>query len=155
MIRMNRRDLVTALAALAAAPALAESQPVPNPADPVLGSPRVFVYDDLPVKHNPNGSDARPIAQGTLPTGEYLSMHESVIPVGATPNPLHQHRPTDIMYVREGTIAFEHDGKSEHVGPGGIVFAASMTAHTIRNVGSVPAKYFVIGISHEAPKQLA
>ena len=78
----------------------------------------------------------------------------TTIPVGAIPNPPHQHRPSDFMFVREGTIAFEHDGKSEHAGPGSIILAASQTNHTIRNVGEVPARYFVISIGRETAKQL-
>ena len=150
---MNRRDLITSLSALALAPA-AESQPLPNPSDPILGTPRVFLYEDLPTRKNPNGSESRQVTQGTFLTGEYVSIHESTIPVGATPNPLHQHRPSDILLIREGTVAFEHDGKSEKVGPGGVILATSMTAHTIRNIGNIPARYFVIGVSHESPKQL-
>jgi mannose-6-phosphate isomerase-like protein (cupin superfamily) len=152
MSPLNRRDLLASLAALAVAPA-AESQPTPT--EPVLGAPRVFLHEDLPVKKNPNGSESRQVINGTFLTGEYVSIHESTIPVGATPNPPHQHRPSDILLVREGTLAFEHDGKAEKVGPGGVILATSMTSHTVRNIGDVPARYFVIGVSHEAAKQLA
>ena len=151
MTPLNRRDLLAALTALTLSPR-AQSQITPT--DPILSSPRVFLHEDLPVKQNPNGSESRPVTHGATLTGEYIEIHESTIPVGATPNPLHQHRPTDILLVREGTVAFEHDGKSEHVGPGGVILATSMTAHTIRNVGTIPARYFVIGVSRESPKQL-
>ena len=69
---------------------------------------------------------------------------------GGVPNTPHKHRQSDIILIREGTVAFEHDGKSEHVGPGGVIFVASQTMHTLRNVGDVEAKYFVVIISRES-----
>jgi mannose-6-phosphate isomerase-like protein (cupin superfamily) len=146
MSDLSRRDLVIALSALAAAP-LAEAQAVAvPPGTPALDKPRVFLHA--------NGSETRAVLHGTLPTGEAVEIHETTIPPGATPNPPHQHRPSDFMFVREGTVAFEHDGKSEHAGPGSVIFAASQTNHTLRNVGEVPARYFVISIGREATKQL-
>jgi quercetin dioxygenase-like cupin family protein len=54
------------------------------------------------------------------------------------------------MLIREGQMEFENDGKAEAVGPGGVIFAASNTMHGLKNVGEMPANYFVIAIGREA-----
>jgi mannose-6-phosphate isomerase-like protein (cupin superfamily) len=54
--------------------------------------------------------------------------------------------------VQEGTVAFEHDGKSEKVGPGGVIYVAFGTMHRVRNVGDGPAKYFVVQIGGDTKK---
>ena len=63
-----------------------------------------------------------------------------------TPNPLHTIQHSEVMVVIQGTIQFEHDGKSDKLGPGGVAFVAPGTLHTIKNVGDGPAKYCVVQI---------
>ena len=154
MSSLNRRDLVAALAAITAARATALGQDVIVAGATVLATSKVFDYEDLQVKRNSNRSETRPVLQGVLPTGEAIELHETLLAVGGTPSPPHQHRQTDIILVRKGTIAFEHDGKAEHAGPGAVIFVASETMHTVRNVGEEPAEYFVLVIGREAQKQL-
>ncbi len=151
---MNRRQLVAAASAFALTRP-AQPQTVLPSGEPVLDTPRIFPYDTLPVKKNGNLSETRPVLRGALVTGETIEIHESTMAPGGKPNPPHQHRPSDIILVREGTIAFEHDGKSEQVGPGGVIFVASETMHTLRNAGPGPAHYFVIVIGRESANQLA
>jgi oxalate decarboxylase/phosphoglucose isomerase-like protein (cupin superfamily) len=57
--------------------------------------------------------------------------------------------------VREGTLEFQHEdaaGKlvTETVGPGGVIYVAFGTKHTVRNAGTTPARYFVIAIGGDA-----
>ena len=56
------------------------------------------------------------------------------------------------MLIREGTVEFTANGKPEQVGPGGICFAASNEMHGLKNVGTIPANYFVIAIGNELAK---
>ncbi len=153
MTEINRRDLLVGLSALAVSPS-ADSQttqtaPPTLQGQTVLNTPQVFPYEDLPVKKNANGSETRPVLHGILATGEAIEVHCSTALPGGVPNTPHRHRQSDLILVREGTIAFEHDGKSEHVGAGGVIFVASQTTHTLRNVGEAEARYFVITISRE------
>jgi len=53
------------------------------------------------------------------------------------------------MLVREGTVEFIASDKSDQVGPGGVCYAASNTMHSLKNIGTVPANYFVIAIGTE------
>jgi quercetin dioxygenase-like cupin family protein len=117
---------------------------------PVLSTARVYSMDAITPRTMANGGQSWDVLKGVLPTGEKITLHESVQPVGAKPNPAHSINHSEVITVIEGTIAFEHDGKSERVGPGGVIFVAIGTMHAVRNVGTVPAKYAVLMIGGDA-----
>ncbi|MGI4757636.1 MAG: cupin domain-containing protein [Janthinobacterium lividum] len=93
-----------------------------------------------------NGGESRSIVRATLATGEAVSVHESTQIAGTTPNSPHTIQHSEFILMREGTLAFEHDGISEQAGPGSIIYVAYGTLHTVRNVGTVAATYTVIAI---------
>ena len=101
-----------------------------------------------------NGGESRDIAHGTLATGETVNLHQSMQVVGATPNPAHVIQHSEFILVREGELEFQHEvaGKmvSEKAGPGSVIYVAFGTMHTVKNVGSVPARYFVIAVGGDA-----
>jgi mannose-6-phosphate isomerase-like protein (cupin superfamily) len=113
---------------------------------PVLSTPGTYSVDGVSARVLPNGGKSWDLLKGVLPTGEKISLHESVQPVGVPPNPAHSIQHSEVITVIEGTVAFEHDGKSEKVGPGGVIFVAMGTMHAVRNVGTVPARYTVLMI---------
>jgi len=150
MNHMNRREAcfaVTALAALAgkAFPVDGENANRPEKTN-VLARSETFSYDSLPVTDLPNGGTMRRVVSGVLVTGEYLEVHESMLPPGKMPHPPHKHRNSEILLVREGKLEFLNDGKPEPVGPGAVVFTASNVLHGLKNVGDTPATYFVVAI---------
>jgi mannose-6-phosphate isomerase-like protein (cupin superfamily) len=110
----------------------------------VLSQSRVYTLDQMPLRKMANGGESRDVLRGTLTTGETIGVHESTQPAGMAPNAPHTIQHTEVMVVVEGTLAFEHDGRSEKVGPGGVIFVASGTLHTVRNVGEGTAKYCVV-----------
>jgi mannose-6-phosphate isomerase-like protein (cupin superfamily) len=136
--------LAVAQAAVPAAPAAGSMA--------VLSEARVYTVEEMPVRKMANGGESRDILRGVLPTGEAIAAHESVQVVGAAPNPPHKIDHSEVITVLEGTLSFEHDGKSEKVGPGGVIFVAYGTMHTVKNVGSVPAKYMVLQIGGDTKK---
>jgi quercetin dioxygenase-like cupin family protein len=165
---LNRRDLLVALSALAAVGSVpAEAQPVgqaqpagqtqgeramagqPAPQEQVLSQSRAWAFDKLPVKPSDNGGAGRAVVQGALVTGEFVEIHETMLPPGQMPHPPHKHRHTEFVMIREGTLEFNNDGKMERVGPGGVLLFASNVMHGIKNVGTAPANYFVIAIGRE------
>jgi len=111
-----------------------------------LTESKTFLPDELPVQRMPNGGESWNILHGILATGESISIHESQQPAGNPPNPPHQIRHSEFIFVREGTLEFQHDGTSERVSGGGVIFVADNTLHSARNVGDGPATYLVIAI---------
>lgn len=117
-----------------------------------LGPSRVYAFDQMAVKKAANGTESRDVLHGVLSTGEVVAVHESVQPAGAEPVALHAIQHSELIMVSEGTMVFDHDGKSEKVGPGGVIYVAFGTTHRARNVGDGPAKYFVVQIGGDTKK---
>lgn len=117
-----------------------------------LASSRVFAYEQMPVKTSPNGAEGRVVFNGTLATGEAVGAHETMQPAGMTPNPAHAIQHSELIVVQQGTLEFQHDGKTETAGPGAIIYVALGTKHAVKNVGDVPAKYVVIQIGGDTKK---
>jgi mannose-6-phosphate isomerase-like protein (cupin superfamily) len=145
MREITRRELCVGLSAVVAAGGVVKAETPAAPAGAeVLSQSRVYTLDQMPVRKMPNGGESRDVLRGTLRTGETVNVHESQQPAGTKPNAPHTIQHTELIVVIEGTLAFEHDGKSEKVGPGGVIFVAFGTLHTVRNVGDGTAKYCVI-----------
>jgi mannose-6-phosphate isomerase-like protein (cupin superfamily) len=139
------------LAILASIGKVAEAQtPAVNAG--ALSESRVFVLEEMPVRKTANGGESWDVMHGALATGEVVGVHESEQPAGATPVPLHVIQHSELIVVREGTVGFEHDGKVEKVGPGGVIYVAMGTQHRLKNVGDGPAKYVVIAIGGDVKK---
>ncbi|HZQ42725.1 MAG TPA: cupin domain-containing protein [Acidobacteriaceae bacterium] len=111
-----------------------------------LNQSRVFDFESLPVRKNPNGSESRNVVHGELATGEHVAVHESVQPPGVPANPAHRIEHTEFICVREGTLEFQHDGITERASAGDILLVAKGTMHAVRNAGPTPASYFVVAI---------
>jgi quercetin dioxygenase-like cupin family protein len=152
MSKMTRREVVVGLSAVAAMGGVVEAQsPIPAGAG-VLSQSRVYLVDQMPERKMANGGVSRDVLRGTLTTGELVGVHESEQPAGMVPNTPHPIQHTEVMVVIEGTLAFEHDGKSEKVGPGGVILIASGTVHTVRNVGEGTARYCVVAVGGDVKK---
>ena len=166
MKTMSRREVCVTLPALAAIgtgasqafalqpkPAVA-SAPTSAVGTGTLGPAHAIPYDQMPLRVMANGGESRDIAHGTLATGETVNLHQSMQVAEAAPNPLHVIQHTEFILVREGELEFQHevDGKvvSEKVGPGGVFYVAYGTNHTVKNVGGIPARYFVVAIGGDA-----
>ena len=153
MTEINRRDFGAEVAAfeLLAGRAGAETagqEGTPQPDSPGLSTSRVYKYSEMKVNHYPNGGWGRQVLHGTLPTGEFVEVHETLLPAGQMPHPPHQHRNTEFVLIREGDLQFLNEGVAEPVGPGDVVYTASNRMHGMKNVGTTPALYFVVSVSH-------
>jgi quercetin dioxygenase-like cupin family protein len=150
MNTLNRRELCIALSALATVGGLSLEGEGQARSNEVLSQSKTWTFESLPVKHNSNGGAGRAVVQGLLATGESVEVHETTLPPGQMPHPPHKHRHSEFMFIREGDLEFQNNGKPERVGPGGVIFAASNVMHGLKNVGTTPANYFVIAIGRES-----
>jgi mannose-6-phosphate isomerase-like protein (cupin superfamily) len=152
MREMSRREMCVGLSALAAVGSVkAEGQSEVQPAAPTqaagtLAQARVFTLEQMPVRKMANGGESRDVLRGALPTGEVIAIHESEQPVGLAPNTPHTIQHSEIIVIIQGTVVFEHDGKSDKVGQGGVIYVAPGTLHTLHNVGDTPARYCVVQV---------
>jgi mannose-6-phosphate isomerase-like protein (cupin superfamily) len=112
----------------------------------VLAQSKVFPVDAMPLRLMANGGESRDSLKGALVSGEMVSVHESMQPAGMKTNPQHVIQHSEIITVLEGTVAFEHGDAAERVGPGGVIYVAEGTLHTLRNVGDGVARYVVVAI---------
>jgi len=142
-----RRDVGMIFWASTGSTATPQASPLPRPEKSrTLSDSEVLHTDRMPETLSGNGAKRWDLVQGVLATGEAIAVHESLQPVGVPPNPLHTVQHSELILVQEGTLLFEYDGKSEKVGPGGVILVTIGTRHAARNVGDVPAKYLVIAI---------
>jgi quercetin dioxygenase-like cupin family protein len=111
-----------------------------------LSKSEVLFLDRTPDIARANGGKSWNILHGTLATGEAIAVHESLQPAGVAPSPPHEIQHSEIILVEQGTLLFEHNGTSEKVNAGGVIFVAFGTRHAARNIGDGPAKYLVLAI---------
>jgi len=150
MAAINRRDLCLSAGVFAALGLLAEAQSQAAPADTIdMTKSRVFHFDQMTVQQHANGGWGRPVMHGTLPTGEFVELHETMLPPGQMPHPPHKHRNTEFVLMREGHVEYwGQDGKHVPMGPGDIAYSASNQLHGMKNTSTANASYFIVSVSH-------
>ena len=105
----------------------------------------VFAFDELRIQ-NSGLVQTRPILKGKLATGEHIEAHETTLPPNGYPHPPHHHAHSEMWLIREGTVELTINGANHRLGPGGLGFVRSNEEHGIKNVGTVPATYFVVAV---------
>jgi len=157
MQSMDRRDLFAGFSALAAVTAAGGEAMAQTPAKgrmttKQLSKSRVIRFKDIAVVKLDNGGIQRPVMSGTLPTGEFIEIHETVLPAGKTPHPPHHHPNSEWLFIQSGRLEYNDNGRMVAVGPGDIVFSASNVSHGLNNVGITDASYIVFSVSKQLPE---
>lgn len=109
----------------------------------------MYPFDRLPV-HTSGTAVTRAVLKGNLATGESVEVHETTLPPGGAPHPPHRHTHSEMWLIREGTVDITVNDRTTRLGPGSVGFVRSNDEHGIKNVGLVPAIYFVVAIGSGA-----
>lgn len=145
MSELNRREVVSSLLALAALTA-AKAEAQEGGAGMAPPKSGVYRFGALPEKKNAAGVSTRAVLKGTLPTGELLEVHETMLPAGQMPHPPHEHTHSEVIVIVEGQLQFVNEGVNESAGPGDVIYVASNRLHGMKNIGSTPARYVVVAV---------
>jgi quercetin dioxygenase-like cupin family protein len=147
-MNVSRRDLGVLLPVLAAAaarrPAHAQTTPAaaPTPARTTLGTRN---YHHSQIAYNGNDTKkGRRFFMGETHGGFNLEAHETVLGPGVQTHAPHRHVHEEIIIVVEGTVETFVEGKTDTVEAGSVIFYGTNQLHNARNVGKVPARYYVI-----------
>lgn len=154
MVELDRRELFAVLSSLVAIGTTSVDVAAQTPGGRLtteeLSRSRVVRFADLPVVKQDNGGAQRRVMSGTLPTGEFIEIHETVLPAGKTPHAPHHHPNSEWLFIQTGKLEYDNDGTLVPVGPGDIIFSASNVTHGLRNVGSTDAAYIVFSVSKQS-----
>jgi quercetin dioxygenase-like cupin family protein len=154
MADVERRDFFAVFSAMAALAATgldaAQQAPLGRLTTAQLSKSGVVRFADLPVVKLENGGAQRRVMSGTLPTGEFIEIHETVLPAGKTPHAPHRHPNSEWLFIQTGSLEYDNDGTTTAVSPGDIIFSASNVTHGLKNVGTTDATYIVFSVSKQA-----
>jgi mannose-6-phosphate isomerase-like protein (cupin superfamily) len=143
-----RRDLVTAL--LTASATLACVSLAQQP-ERLLDS-TAWKWEDMQAKKTDVG-ELRSVVREPTRTLDELEMHITTLNPHLASHAPHTHANEEMVIVREGTLQAHVNGKEIVIGPGSVLFFASMQPHAVKNVGEVPATYFVINWASPGTKK--
>ena len=136
---ITRRDLAAAAIAVSvtlACVSMADEKPK-------LLDSTAWKWEDMAVKKTEVG-ELRSLVREPTRTLDELEMHITTLNPHTASHPPHTHPNEEIVILREGTLQAHVNGKEVVVGPGSILFYASMQPHGVKNVGNTPATYWVI-----------
>lgn len=139
-MKWSRRDLSILVPALISAQTSARSE--------ALGSSALRYEDIAPRKSGALSS--RQMQRGQTHSGYPIDLHVSELEVGEAPHAPHRHIHEELLMVREGLVEIDITGRVTRLGPGSAAYIASNELHGWRNVGSTPARYFVLALGPDA-----
>jgi mannose-6-phosphate isomerase-like protein (cupin superfamily) len=94
---------------------------------------------------------SRKFFESRTATTDVLEFHATTVQPGEPARPPVQHAEEEVIVVKEGTVDALVKGEWKTVGPGSVIFNAANSPHAIRNAGTTPVTYFVLGWHTPAP----
>ena len=126
-----------------AATRTADPRPASEYASPDKLHSGVFDWEKLRVVPAADGS-MRPITDSPTVTLQRFESHVTTLAPGAG-RPKHRHSREELLILKEGELDVTMNDQTQRIGPGSIVFMASMDWQGNHNPGPNPATYFIIG----------
>ena len=136
---LHKRDLL--VAAIAASVTLACAS-MADEAKQVLDS-TAWKWEDIKAKDTDVGQ-YRYVTRQPTRTLDELEMHITTLKPHTASHAPHTHPNEEMVIVKEGTLQAHVNGKEIVVGPGSVLFFASMQPHAVQNIGDTAATYHVI-----------
>ena len=140
-MELTRRDLSLLLPALAASTTTAQNATLPS---------KIYVYENLPVRES-GQNRSRAILNGKTRSGLVVESHETDLAPGLAPHAAHKHVHEELVFLREGTLEVTIEGKATTLTTGSIAYVASNEMHGWKNVGTTPAKYYILTLGQGQP----
>ena len=103
----------------------------------------LFTWESVPEKPTEQGGRRGVFAAPTATLDE-LEYHTTMLKPGASPHPPHTHQNEELLIVKEGAVEAYVNGEWKPAPTGSLIFFASNVPHTVRNTGTVPARYHVV-----------
>jgi quercetin dioxygenase-like cupin family protein len=100
-------------------------------------------WEDIQAKDTDVGQ-YRFVTRQPTRTLEELEMHITTLKPHTASHAPHTHPNEEMVIVKEGTLQAHVNGKEFVVGPGSVLFFASLQPHAVQNIGDTPATYHVI-----------
>ncbi len=107
----------------------------------------VYKFESLPVNTDPKtGAEFRQVFTGATHSKFPIDLHITTMPPGQMPHPPHHHVDEEMMLIQTGSLEVTIAGKTTIAGPGSVIYIHSNDEHGLKNVGEVPAQYFVFAL---------
>jgi XRE family transcriptional regulator, regulator of sulfur utilization len=136
---ITRRDLIAALTAAGISLACVS---VAQETGSLLDS-TAWKWQDLQPRKTDVGELRNVVRQPTRTLDE-LEMHITTLNPRTASHKPHTHPNEEMVILKEGTLQAHVNGREIVIGPGSVLFFASMQPHAVQNIGDTPATYFVI-----------
>jgi quercetin dioxygenase-like cupin family protein len=136
---LNKRDLFVAAIAVSTTLACVS---MADEAKQLLDS-TAWKWEDIAARDTDVGQYRHVVRQPTRTLAE-LEMHITTLKPHTASHAPHTHPNEEMVIIKEGTLRAHVNGKEIEVGPGSVLFFASMQPHAVQNIGDTPATYHVI-----------
>ena len=136
---LSKRDLLVAAVAVCTTLACVS---MADEARQVLDS-TTWKWEDIAARDTDVGQYRHVVRQPTR-TLEELEIHITTLKPHTSSHAPHTHPNEEMVIIKEGTLQAHVNGKEIVVGPGSVLFFASLQPHAVQNIGDTPATYHVI-----------
>ncbi|MBV8832801.1 MAG: cupin domain-containing protein [Acidobacteriaceae bacterium] len=142
----SRRDLAPLLSMLG----IENAAPQEIKPRPVLTG-KLYNLNSLAVRASADGSSkAVSFFNGVTTRGQHLSVHMTQLAPGKEPHPPSRQPHEEIIIVTEGTLEVTINGQTSTAAPGSVLYSAYNDLKGWKNVGSSPARYYVVALEEHS-----